>query len=244
MSSFLALVGWPWLNFTWGFSISSPPGAQADGERVLQSVHQMSLTLLPPQGEDPSHSFPAWALCAGWSSLQTAPVWIPSMWGSPSGTCSKYGFPQGHSLLWAPAFSGVGSSTGCRQILLRQGSSWAGGAPLPQHGLPHRLQVNLCSGTRGTFSPSFTDLDVCRSASITDPHSSLAAIALCGNNFPLLNKLAQRCCHCHWWTHPAAGPSLRKLDMGNLLAASTKAIHHQSFSSQTPQPSFLTFILP
>jgi len=44
---------------------------------------------------------------------------------------------------------------------------------LPHHGLLHRLQGNLCSGTWNTSSPSFfTDLGVYRAVSLTYSHSS------------------------------------------------------------------------
>ncbi|KAM9590844.1 uncharacterized protein ACIBXB_005893 [Morphnus guianensis] len=41
--------------------------------------------------------------------LSTDPQVLP-------GACSSAGFPRGHSLLWEPTCSGVGSSTGCRWI--------------------------------------------------------------------------------------------------------------------------------
>jgi len=48
------------------------------------------------------------------------------------------------------------------------------GDSLPHHGLLHRLQGNLCSGSWSMFSPSFfTDLGVCRLVSLTRPHSSI-----------------------------------------------------------------------
>ena len=53
------------------------------------------------------------------------------------------------------------------------------------HGLHHRLQGNLCSGTWSTSSPSFfTDLGVCRVVSLTYCHSSLPA-AVAHQCFPL-----------------------------------------------------------
>ena len=52
------------------------------------------------------------------------------------------------------------------------------GDNLHHHGLHHRLQGNLCSGTWSTSSPSFfTDLGVCRVVSLTFSHSSLLAAA-------------------------------------------------------------------
>ncbi|KAK4818457.1 hypothetical protein QYF61_013663 [Mycteria americana] len=48
------------LNFTPNFSASSPQAAQGDREWGLRSVHHtLALLLLPPQGEDSSHSSPA-----------------------------------------------------------------------------------------------------------------------------------------------------------------------------------------
>ncbi len=55
----------PWFNFTPDFSTSFPQGAPGNREWGLQSVHHtLSLLLLPPQGEDSSHSShaPAWGL--------------------------------------------------------------------------------------------------------------------------------------------------------------------------------------
>jgi len=54
----------PGLNFIPEFSTSSPQAEQGDGEWELWSVHHtLSLPLLPPQGEDSSHSAPAPAWC-------------------------------------------------------------------------------------------------------------------------------------------------------------------------------------
>ncbi|CAM9176874.1 unnamed protein product, partial [Bubo scandiacus] len=48
---------------------------------------------------------------------------------------------------------------------------------LPHHGLPHRLQGNLCSGPWSTSCPSFTGLGVCRTVSLRYSHSSLLTAA-------------------------------------------------------------------
>jgi len=45
---------------------------------------------------------------------------------------------------------------------------------LPHHGLLHGLQGNLCFGAWSTSFPSFTDLGVCRVASLAYSHYSLA----------------------------------------------------------------------
>lgn len=78
------------------------------------------------------------------------------------------GFPQSHSLLWAPICSGVGSSKGCRWICASPCTSkGCGGISAPpchlqglqgdlcssMH-LQGRQGNNLCSGTWSTFSPS------------------------------------------------------------------------------------------
>ena len=118
----------PLLKIHSQFSTSSPWAAQGD-------VHHKSLPLLPPEGEDSSHSslpqrgsFPQGAVL----QEQAAPAWVPHRVTSPDskpapawaplsmgsqvlpGACSSVDFPQGLSLLRASTCSGVGSSTGCR----------------------------------------------------------------------------------------------------------------------------------
>ena len=109
----------------------------------------------------------------------TAPAWVPYRVTSPAskpapawaplstglqilpGDYSSADFPRGHSLLQAhpPALKWV--------------SPRAAGHSLPQYGLYHRRQGNLCSSAWSTSSHSFTDLGVCRVVSLTYSHSSL-----------------------------------------------------------------------
>lgn len=56
---------------------------------------------------------------------------------------------------------------------------WLQEGNLPHHSLCHRLQVNLCSGSCSTFSPSFfTALGVYRVVSLGCPPSSLPVFPL------------------------------------------------------------------
>ena len=87
------------LNFTHDFSPSSPQVVQGDGEWGLQSVHHtLSLPLLPPQGEDSSHSAPAQAWgpshgtqssmnCSSKSTFHKLQFFM---------NCSRVGPPWGH----------------------------------------------------------------------------------------------------------------------------------------------------
>ena len=105
-----------------------PQVAQGDREWGLRSVcHTLSLLLLPPQGEDFSHSSsaPAWGASNGrQSSIGTSsmwvlltcfhawsvPAWVPSTAYSPSGIeCSNVHPPWGHKSCQKTCTS-VGSS--------------------------------------------------------------------------------------------------------------------------------------
>ena len=101
------------------FSISSLPEAQGDGEWGLRSVHHMLfLPLLPPQGEDSSHSSPA-------------PVWGPSH-GRQSFTYFSNVSPS-HRLQFFTNCSSMGPFHGVqsfRNRLLQRGSP-AGSQVLP-----------------------------------------------------------------------------------------------------------------
>jgi len=102
------------------------------------------------------------------SSLPMGPQVLPE-------ACCSMGLPQRHSLLRAhppaPAwgfFHGLQVDICCTVNL--HGLQWDS---LPHHGLHHRLQGNLCSGTWSTSSLFFTDLGVCRVVALTYSHSSL-----------------------------------------------------------------------
>lgn len=91
----------PRVNFTPDFSTSFPWAVQWDSDLGLWSVHHtvtpsssqggfLTLSLLQcevtPIEDSPPWTSPPWVLPTGWSSSQTAPVWIHSMGCSPSGT--------------------------------------------------------------------------------------------------------------------------------------------------------------
>ncbi|KAK4829526.1 hypothetical protein QYF61_005165 [Mycteria americana] len=86
---------------------------------------------------------------------KTAPVWAPLSTG-PARNLLQHRLstgsqpPSGIHLLWCGALHGLQVDI-CSTINLHglQGDS------LPQHGLHHGLQGNLCSGARSTSSPSF-----------------------------------------------------------------------------------------
>jgi len=129
--------------------------AQGNGEWGLRSVHHtLSLPLLPPQREDPSHSAPAptWGPshgrqastnCSSVSPSRGVQLFMncPSM-GPPWGhkpcqqTCSSVGSPLHRST--APA----GSQLQCGRSM---GSQPPSGIHLLWHGVLPGLQVDICS---------------------------------------------------------------------------------------------------
>ena len=107
------------------------------------------------------------------------------------------GFPRGHSLLWAPTCSSVGSSPGCRW---RSAPLWTS---LGCRGTACLTMV-FPTGCRGTYAtapgsspppPSSLTLGVCRVVSLTWSHSSLwlPFLSVPATFFSFLNMLSQRC---------------------------------------------------
>ena len=109
------------------FSTSSPRVAQGDREWGLQSVHHtLSLPLLPPQGEDSSHSSPA-------------PAWGPSHRDQPSMNFSNVS--PSHRLQFFTNCSSMGPIHGVQSFknrLLQRGSP-AGSQVLPANLLQRGL---------------------------------------------------------------------------------------------------------
>ena len=148
-----------------------PPTGMGDGEWGLQSVHHtLSLPLLPPQGKDSSHSSPApaWGPSHGRQSSMNFSNVSPSHGLQFFTNCSsmgpfhrvqsfrngllQHGSPVGPQVLLEKTCSSVDSSpqaTGPARSLLQHGLPTGSQPPLGihllQHGVLHRLQVDICS---------------------------------------------------------------------------------------------------
>jgi len=130
---------------------------------------------------------PAWIPCGitspaskpapAWASLSTGPARRLLQRGLPMGSQT----PLGIHLLQCGVLHGLQVDI-CSTVDLHglQGDS------LPHHGLLHRLQGNLCSGTWSTSSTSFFT-GVCRVVSLSYSHSSLCLLLCSRLYFPLLN---------------------------------------------------------
>ncbi|KAK4824286.1 hypothetical protein QYF61_013031 [Mycteria americana] len=139
------------LNLTPKFSTSSPRAAQEDREWGLRSVHHtLSLPLLPPQGEDSSHSSPApaWGPSHGRQSSMNFSNMSPSHGLQFCMNCSSMG-PFHGVQSFRNRLLQCGSPTGPARSLLQHrlpmGSQPPLGIHLLQHGFLRGLQVDICS---------------------------------------------------------------------------------------------------
>jgi len=137
-----------------------------------------------------------WVLPTGYSYSQTAPSWVLSRSGSPSGIgCSSVGPPQGHRSCQQTC-SSVGyslhGSTGPGRSLLQRGLPMVSQPPSAIHllrcGVLHGLQVDICStvvlnGLQGDSQPHHGLLhglrgNLCSSArSTSSPSSALTLVS-------------------------------------------------------------------
>jgi len=192
---------------------------QRNREWGLWSVHlTFSLSLLPPQGEDSSHSSPApaWGPSHGRQSSmnfsyvslcmylprgavlqkQTAPAWVPHEVTSPASKPAPSG---------APLFTGPLVPA---RILLQCGLPTASQLPLGiylfGHGVLHGLQVVICStmdlvGSRGTACLTMVFITGCRGISTLMPGAPPSSLTLAAAELFLshvLTPLSHCSCHC------------------------------------------------
>ena len=110
----------PGLSFAPDSSSSFPNSGAGGREWGLRSVHHtLFLPLLPPQGEDSSHSSPApaWGPSHGGQPYRSLSNTSPSPGLQSSTNCSSVGSPTKSRPSSGPdTRCGVGSSTGCRGI--------------------------------------------------------------------------------------------------------------------------------
>lgn len=244
-SSFLALIGWPGLNFTCEFSISPFLGHRGMGNGCCNQFIRCLWHSFPIRGMTPptlsQHGSFLWL-----KFFTNCPSVSPFHGCCPSGMCSSMGSHRVTASFGHPC-SGVESSPGCRQILLQQGF----------HGLQgHSCLSKVCpTGYReisvlalDTPFPSLPHWHWCLQVCFCHRFSLLAGcICSCAvTAFPLISQLRGA-------ATITAGLSLSQQQVhlwggwtwGNLLAASNSSHPPPKlFLTNSSQPPFLTSTVP